>query len=54
MSYEPYKGDLPPHPRFHPSMLHGTATAYDIWKIQERGAMFIIARHGDVRRHDHR
>lgn len=42
MSYEPYKGDLPDRTRGSIiSMLHGTATAYDIWKIQERGAMFI-------------
>ena len=43
IAYEPYKGDLPDRTRGSMiSMLHGTATAYDIWKLQDRGAMFII------------
>ena len=41
--YEPYKGDMPGRTRGSIiSMLNGTATAYDIWKLEERGRMFII------------
>ncbi|MBI3331777.1 translational GTPase TypA [Candidatus Peregrinibacteria bacterium] len=43
IAYEPYKGDLPGRTRGSIiSMLYGEATAYDIWKIQERGQMFIL------------
>ncbi len=43
IGYEPYKGDLPGRARGSiMSMLHGTATAYDLWKIQERGQLFIV------------
>ena len=42
IAYEPYKGDLPGRTRGSiMSMLHGVATAYDLWKIQERGQLFI-------------
>ncbi len=40
--YSEYKGDLPGRTRGSMiSMLGGEATAYDIWKLQERGHMFI-------------
>lgn len=42
IGYEPYKGDLPGRTRGSiMSMLNGVATAYDLWKIQERGQLFI-------------
>jgi GTP-binding protein len=42
LRYEPYKGDLPGRTRGSIiSMLAGEATAYDLWKLQERGSMFI-------------
>lgn len=42
MSYESYKGDLPGRTRGSIiSMLSGEATAYDLWKIEERGMLFI-------------
>ncbi|OGJ56104.1 GTP-binding protein TypA [Candidatus Peribacteria bacterium RIFCSPHIGHO2_01_FULL_51_35] len=42
LMYEPYKGDMPGRTRGSIiSMLNGTATAYDIWKLEERGQMFI-------------
>ncbi len=42
ISYEPYKGDLPGRTRGSIiSMLSGDATAYDLWKIEERGMLFI-------------
>ncbi|MDO8648749.1 MAG: translational GTPase TypA [Candidatus Peregrinibacteria bacterium] len=40
--YEPYKGDLPGRTRGSiMSMLNGVATAYDLWKLEERGKLFI-------------
>ena len=40
---KPTKGDMPGRTRGSIiSMLNGTATAYDIWKLEERGRMFII------------
>lgn len=40
--YAPYKGELPGRTRGSMiSMLTGEAMAYDLWKLQERGAMFI-------------
>ena len=42
IGYEPYKGDLSGRSRGSMiSMLTGEATAYDLWKIQERGILFI-------------
>src|SRR5262249_24344407 len=42
IGYEPYKGDLPGRTRGSMiSMLNGEATAYDLWKIEERGVLFI-------------
>ena len=42
VGYEAYKGDLPGRSRGSIiSMLNGVATAYDIWKMEERGSMFI-------------
>ncbi len=42
MAYEPYKGDLPGRSRGSMiSMLNGVSTAYDLWNLQERGALFI-------------
>ncbi|MBP9750500.1 MAG: translational GTPase TypA [Candidatus Peribacteraceae bacterium] len=42
IGYEPYKGDLPGRMRGSMiSMIAGEATAYDLWKIQERGFLFI-------------
>ena len=42
VKYAPYKGDLPGRTRGSMmSMLTGEATAYDLWKIQERGQLFI-------------
>ena len=42
LAYEPYKGDLSGRSRGSMiSMLTGEATAYDLWKIQERGILFI-------------
>jgi GTP-binding protein len=44
IAYEPYKGTLPGRSRGSMiSMLGGEATAYDLWKIQERGSLFIGA-----------
>lgn len=40
--YAPYKGDLPGRTRGSMiSMLTGEAMGYDLWKIQERGVLFI-------------
>ena len=40
--YEAYKGDLPGRGRGSMiSMLTGEATAYDLWKLEERGSLFI-------------
>ena len=42
IGYEPWQGDLPGRSQGSIiSLLAGTATAYDIWKIQDRGQMFI-------------
>jgi GTP-binding protein len=42
IEYAPYKGDLPGRMRGSIiSMLSGESTAFDLWKIQERGALFI-------------
>lgn len=42
IEYAPYKGDLPGRTRGSIiSMLSGEATGYDLWKIQERGTLFI-------------
>ncbi len=42
IGYEPYKGDLPGRTRGSIiSMMTGEATAYDLWKIEERGILFI-------------
>jgi GTP-binding protein len=42
LKYESYKGDIPARSRGSIiSMIDGTATAYDLWKIQDRGALFI-------------
>ncbi len=42
LEYAPYKGDLPGRTRGSMmSMLNGEATGYDLWKIQERGQLFI-------------
>ncbi len=42
IEYAPYKGDLAGRTRGSIiSMLAGEATAYDLWKIQERGQLFI-------------
>lgn len=43
IQYEPWKGDLPGRTRGSMiSMLAGKATAYDLWKIEERGKVFIL------------
>ena len=40
--YAPYKGDLPGRTRGSMiSMLNGESTAYDLWKLQERGQLFV-------------
>lgn len=42
LRYEPYKGDLPGRSRGSIiAMTGGSATAYDLWKLQERGIFFI-------------
>ncbi len=42
LMYDSYKGDLPGRARGSMiSMLHGVSTAYDLWNLQERGALFI-------------
>src|SRR3989344_3478617 len=42
LRYEPFKGELPGrNVGSIISMLSGTATAYDLWKLQERGQLFI-------------
>lgn len=42
LRYEPWKGELPGRSVGSIlSMLAGTATAYDLWKLQERGQLFI-------------
>ncbi|TSC57529.1 MAG: GTP-binding protein TypA/BipA [Candidatus Peregrinibacteria bacterium Greene0416_62] len=42
LCYEPWKGDLPGRTRGSIlSMLHGVATGYDLWKLEERGKLFI-------------
>jgi GTP-binding protein len=42
INYEPYKGDLPGRARGSMiSMLGGVSTAYDLFNLQERGALFI-------------
>jgi GTP-binding protein len=44
MAYESYKGDLPGRARGSMiSMLNGVSTAYDLFNLQERGALFIGA-----------
>jgi GTP-binding protein len=41
--YEPWKGNLPGRTRGSIlSMLHGVATGYDLWKLEERGKLFIM------------
>ncbi|MBI3335964.1 translational GTPase TypA [Candidatus Peregrinibacteria bacterium] len=41
--YDPYKGDLPERTRGSMiSMENGTAVAFALWKLQERGELFII------------
>ena len=43
LRYEPWKGDLPGRTRGSIlSMLHGVATGYDLWKLEERGKLFIM------------
>jgi GTP-binding protein len=43
LRYELWKGEIPSRSRGSiMSMLHGTATAYDLWKLEERGRLFII------------
>ncbi len=40
--YEPWKGELPGRTRGSIlSMLYGIATGYDLWKLEERGKLFI-------------
>ncbi|HVW66650.1 MAG TPA: translational GTPase TypA [Candidatus Peribacteraceae bacterium] len=40
--YAPYKGEMPGRSRGAIiSMLNGEATAYDLWKLEERGRLFI-------------
>ena len=42
IAYEPFKGSIPSRTRGSLiSMLNGDATAYDLWKIEERGRLFI-------------
>ena len=42
LRYEPYKGDLPGRTCGSIiSMVAGDATAYDLWKLEERGKLFI-------------
>ena len=42
IEYSPYKGDLPGRTRGSMiSMLAGEAMGFDLWKIQERGVLFI-------------
>lgn len=42
LQYEPYKGDLPGRSRGSMiSMIAGEATAFDLWKLEERGSLFI-------------
>lgn len=43
LEYGSYKGELPGRARGSIlSMLNGEATAYDLWKLEERGKLFII------------
>ncbi len=43
LRYEPWKGPLPGRTRGSIlSMLHGVASGYDLWKLEERGKLFII------------
>jgi len=43
IEYAAYKGDLPGRARGSIlSMLAGEATAYDLWKLEERGMLFIV------------
>ncbi len=43
LRYDGWKGELPGRTRGSMiSMLGGEATAYDLWKLQERGALFIM------------
>ena len=43
LRYEPWKGPLPGRTRGSIlSMLHGVATGYDLWKLEERGKLFIM------------
>ncbi|MBI1934372.1 translational GTPase TypA [Candidatus Peregrinibacteria bacterium] len=45
LRYEPWKGELPGRTVGSIiSMCAGTATAYDLWKLQERGHLFIAPR----------
>lgn len=42
LEYAPFKGELPGRSRGAIiSMLNGEATAYDLWKLEERGRLFI-------------
>ena len=42
IAYEPFKGVIPSRTRGSLiSMLNGEATAYDLWKLEERGRLFI-------------
>jgi len=42
LQYEAYKGDLPGRSRGSMiSMIAGEATAFDLWKLEERGSLFI-------------
>ena len=43
IAYEPYKGEIPGRSRGSMiSMITSEATAYDLWKLEERGRLFIV------------
>lgn len=43
IAYEPYKGDLPGRSRGSMiSMVGGEAMGFDLWKLEERGKLFIV------------
>ncbi len=43
LAYEPYKGDLPGRSRGSMiSMIAGEAMGFDLWKLEERGKLFIV------------
>ena len=53
--YGPVKADLPGrHNGVLVSQDNGEAVAYALWKLEDRGRMFVVARRQAVRRHDHR